>query len=324
MKKILLFVSALSLATACIDQDFDLDKIEDLDFALGNENSEFRLPLANITVLSEALEGANTVASLSDMFAEADIWLPSSCNVLDLALLRDENSRGVNSYINSLVDELFGELKTNSQKREKVATLIADQYSGSMTVPPVLAQQGVSLHDYIALYLTDPDYSADIKQSISDLASAHLDALYAVEPVDTQLDGLDIDEGVIDALTGEGRALQLYGSVANYIPFDCTGILVIKSSASSDEYDDEYYNDYYYFDPVEVEINLDYHKTETELRHVEITRDVLNGLNSGATLSVSFMPTTYSPGQILPANDDSALEIALKLYKKGGLNISDL
>ena len=317
MKKILLFVSALSLATACIDQDFDLDKIEDSDFALGNENSEFRLPLANITVLSEALEGANTVASLSDMFAEADIWLPSSCNVLDLALLRDENSRGVNSYINSLVDELFGELKTNSQKREKVATLIADQYSGSMTVPPVLAQQGVSLHDYIALYLTDPDYSADIKQSISDLASAHLDALYAVEPVDTQLDGLDIDEGVIDALMGsdedseDDSSLELYGYATNYIPFDCEGKLEISSIYGG-------------FEPITLTINLVYGKAETEIKGVKITKEVLNGLRDGSNLSVTFTPTTYYPGQILPANDDSALEIALKLYKKGGLNISDL
>lgn len=319
MKKILLFVSVLTLAAACVDQDFDLDKIDDSDFALGNDNSEFMLPLANITVLTNALESASTVEPLRGMFVEADEWLPSSYDKLDFALLSSESGR--DDYLQKIIDDLFVEFQADNAKCETVAARIEESYYSNIDIP---AEYGTDIHAYVIENLkNNSTYNEKIKQQVTDLASAHLDALYSVEPVETELDGLDIDESVIDALTGEGSKLEIYGTIDNYVPFDCKGTLVIKSSDQTDSSDD-YYDYGYYFDPVEIEINLDYHKTATELRRVEITRDVLNGLSRGATLSVSFMPSAYYPRQTLPEDNKAAMKMTLKLYKKGGLNISDL
>ncbi len=70
-----LFLFAAALASSCIDNAYDLSNVNTDDVTIGDEDSEYRLPLATVYVsMSELNEGG---ADIKTLFDEADIWLPS-------------------------------------------------------------------------------------------------------------------------------------------------------------------------------------------------------------------------------------------------------
>ena len=75
MRKFLPFLFAAALASSCIDNAYDLSNVNTDDVTIGDEDSEYRLPLATVYVsMSELNEGG---ADIKTLFDEADIWLPS-------------------------------------------------------------------------------------------------------------------------------------------------------------------------------------------------------------------------------------------------------
>lgn len=75
MRKFLPFLFAAALASSCIDNAYDLSNVNTDDVTIGDEDSEYRLPLATVYVsMSELKEGG---ADIKTLFDEADIWLPS-------------------------------------------------------------------------------------------------------------------------------------------------------------------------------------------------------------------------------------------------------
>ena len=308
MKKFLLFAAALTLFASC-DNDFDLSDITADDIGIGSENSEFRLPLANISVLGDMLSSHKddgTYAPLSDIFAEADIWLPTGY-ALDLeALANDADGK----YLDGVIDDLFAELKTNDAKRRQVADLMATpQYSPAVHVPDVLAAQGVGVSDYIYGYMDNADYADDIRASVREAASVHLDSLNEVDPVESQFSGFDLDDDIIDVLAGEGSELKIYGTVFNALPISCTVQFVLSSNAGRTlvEFDD-----------------MTLASGGTADVETAVDGSDLRGMNGRMTLKVTFTPQTYYTGKDIPSASETALEMVLKLYKKGGMNLGEL
>lgn len=77
MRKFLPFLFAAALASSCIDNAYDLSNVNTDDVTIGDEDSEYRLPLATVYVsMSELNEGG---ADIKTLFDEADIWLPRPC-----------------------------------------------------------------------------------------------------------------------------------------------------------------------------------------------------------------------------------------------------
>lgn len=317
MKKLLLFAAVATLTASCVDKDFDLKDADWEDVQIGNDDSEFRLPLANISVKGDAIGG--TYDSLENIFGEADEWIPLSDKYAAVSLTQLSDPSG--NYLNTLVDDLFAELQTNDQRRAAVARRIGTQYKSSVSVPAELAAQGVSLEDYINVYLTVPQYSDRIKTSVHDLAAAHLESMTTcIDQISQSLAAFKIGGDVTDALADNAKDMKVYGTVTTSLPIDCNGNFSLspKEEKENENEEKEAKEDYKPF--FSANLNLGYMKTENI--DAPIDGDGLRGLTKAMTLTVTFEPTTYYPRKTLPGSNDNAVEMVLKLYKKGGLSFS--
>lgn len=75
MKNFLFLLCILSLCFGC-DKAYDLNKIESGDVTIGNDQSEWIMPLAQITVGMDELQDGS--ADIRAIFDEVDIWLPTT------------------------------------------------------------------------------------------------------------------------------------------------------------------------------------------------------------------------------------------------------
>jgi hypothetical protein len=65
------------LSTACVDKDYDLGNIDTDNIAIGDEGSQFRIPLVKVLVSKDEIK--NNGGNIEEIFREADIWFPPSC-----------------------------------------------------------------------------------------------------------------------------------------------------------------------------------------------------------------------------------------------------
>ena len=83
MKRLFLMAVALCCGIAvssCIDESFDLSDVNTDDVTIGNDDSEFLLPLATVNVTSADIcqkAGVNEI-SLKQMYDEVSIWFPTT------------------------------------------------------------------------------------------------------------------------------------------------------------------------------------------------------------------------------------------------------
>ena len=125
MRKFLPFLFAAALASSCIDNAYDLSNVNTDDVTIGDEDSEYRLPLATVYVsMSELNEGG---ADIKTLFDEADIWLPSplpgNAAYVDLRELQNTPET-----ITPLLDALIDQMMDDDAKITAVADLLAEKY----------------------------------------------------------------------------------------------------------------------------------------------------------------------------------------------------
>lgn len=76
MKKIFTLLCVALAAVSCIDDDYDLGKVETGNITIGGDQTAFEMPLAQIVIgMTELRNGSSDVKAI---FEEADIWLPST------------------------------------------------------------------------------------------------------------------------------------------------------------------------------------------------------------------------------------------------------
>lgn len=125
MRKFLPFLFAAALASSCIDNAYDLSNVNTDDVTIGDEDSEYRLPLATVYVsMSELKEGG---ADIKTLFDEADIWLPSplpgNAAYVDLRKLQN-NPDTITPLLQALIDQMMDD----DAKIAAVADLLAEKY----------------------------------------------------------------------------------------------------------------------------------------------------------------------------------------------------
>ena len=74
MRTLSLLLLSGALMTACVDRDYDLSDLDFDNVAIGDENSEFRIPLATVQVSMDEI--AENGVNIEAIFREADIWPP--------------------------------------------------------------------------------------------------------------------------------------------------------------------------------------------------------------------------------------------------------
>ena len=115
------------LSTACVDKDYDLGNIDTDNIAIGDEGSQFRIPLVKVLVLKDEIK--NNGGNIEEIFREADIWFPSQLpdgKFVDLVKLQDKDDQ---TYVNTLLRTLREEMQASDAKLASGVDLVWDKYA---------------------------------------------------------------------------------------------------------------------------------------------------------------------------------------------------
>lgn len=127
MKNFLSLLCIFSLCVGC-DKAYDLNKIESGDVTIGNDQSEWIMPLAQITVGMDELQDGS--ADIRAIFDEVDIWLPTTlpgnAEWVDIVRLSSDGTY-LDGMLEALIDEM---LVPGSKKMDEVVDLIWSNYEG--------------------------------------------------------------------------------------------------------------------------------------------------------------------------------------------------
>ena len=124
MRKIVTLLLFGAFALSCTDKAYDLSQIETGDVAIGNDDSEFRMPL--MTVLVPMADLSANGEDIQSIFNEADIWLPTAATVVDLVRLDSDPT-----YRDQLISETVAEMHSSDTKLNAVIALSYEQYYAS-------------------------------------------------------------------------------------------------------------------------------------------------------------------------------------------------
>jgi len=309
MKKFLLPLICAVLAASCIDEEFDFSDIDTDDIGIGSEESDFRMPLANIEVKTSALR--NQDLNLREIFDEADTWLPSQlpggADYVDLHLLASDEG----GYRSSLISATLDEAASNSVKLHAIADMLQSRYASNFT-GMIPAGSGLSVSEFIVGYYSDPTVSSIIKAEINGIADRYLtDLTMSLDEVTCEIGGIDISEDIIDMFTtGIGTAdrpdavnmLEVYGTVDNRIPVDCSSDVTFVGTR------------------IRLSVDAQYGKV-AEIPACRLFGDDLRRVIDDARLTVPVSLDRYYMGREFPADDQTALTLRLSLHKRGALNL---
>lgn len=300
MKKVLFFAAALILASSCVDEGFDLSEVVTDDMAIGSNESTFKIPLANITVKADAISGED--GSLESILRDADLLIPANFDKLDLQ----------NVPADAFVGELFDNLRNDGGLRRDVGEFLQDSEYREAVVPTLPAElRGLDLAEVFSDHFEVLYARQELRDEMARIIRQYLGSINDTMPsVDVEMDGFGIEENMIDMLTGTGE-IRLYGTVANKMPLDGKAVLVLAKNDGSDE------------TIVRLELPLDYTDSSKDFS-VTIGNDALRSMTGYMQMHVALDLASYYPRKPLSEADGTVLKLALKLEKKGGLNISDL
>lgn len=297
MKKILFFATILAMASSCVDEGFDLSRVDTDDIVIGSDESKFIIPLANITVKSDAVKGED--GSLESMLRDADLLIAASFGKIDLR----------NVPADAIVDALFDELRTERSRRQEVGEFLEDSKYRNEVVSALPANlRGLDLSDVFINHIGELYNRKELRDKMRDIIVESLGSFNDSMPsVSEKFDGFGIDEDLIDMLTGTGE-IRLFGTVDDMMPIDGKAFLVLKRDDGSGE------------TILKLELPLDYNGSSKDFSTV-IDDSVLHEMVWSMEMQVSLEPSSYYPRKPFAAADNTVLKIALKLEKQGGLNI---
>ena len=103
----------LSFCIGC-DKAYDLNKIESGDVTIGNDQSEWTMPLAQIMVGMDELQDGS--ADIRAIFDEVDIWLPTTlpgnAEWVDIVRLSSDGT-----YLDGMLEALIDEMLVPGSKK---------------------------------------------------------------------------------------------------------------------------------------------------------------------------------------------------------------
>lgn len=320
MKKFYLFILLMVGATACIDEAYDLSQVADDDFAIGNDQSEFLMPLANITLTAEQLisQSDSEDSDVVSVYQEADIWLPSQLpggvDFVEVLLLQEDAA-----YLQSILDALFDEMAISETKRVMVCELIAEKYRDEFvstlpaTMPAEVREQilnsdPATCADLIGELFLDEATCEPISLSIGEVAEYHLvnmqmkDVIYEIGDLGL---GSDIEDMIKENLDPEGtepvvNALYLSGTIDSGFPF----FLLI----------------YPHLDGTNVDLGpLRVTNEVTQIEEVRLYEEDIQVIFDGTTLTMPLRISRYYPNRGF--DEQSEVHIHLILRKTGSLKL---
>lgn len=308
MKKLVILLLCGAFALSCTDKAYDLSQIETGDVAIGNDDSEFRMPL--MTVLVPMADLAADGKEIQAIFDEADIWLPTAATAVDLVRLDSDPD-----YRTQLIAATVAEMHTSDAKLNAVIALSYEQYYASFAPVLGLDPAHPDPNAYAAAFgriFASEELAGELEARIGEAATDYLSSIH-IDPVEYTIDALGIDESVIDMLcdnldpegTPDARnTLHLYGSVASRLP-------VTVHVAPT-------------FTPTDITFKFDVEAASPDsgIPQTQLFGDDLRQLVGGITVRIPVTLLTYYRDLGFDDAADSQLTIDLRLLKRGGLKLN--
>lgn len=305
MRALFLLLLSGALMTACVDQDYDLNNLDSDNIAIGDENSEFRIPLATVQVSMDEI--AENGVNIEAIFREADIWLPSSEKEVDIPALT-----GDSDYRDGLIEDMIDEMRRDQEKLNGVARLTYEKYYDEFAGLLGIEGYGLTPEEYAEAFETAFEFSSDeIEGRIKQVASEYLLTIN-IEPVEYEIGHIDLDDGVIDMLSEnldpEGtpdakNTLDIYGSISSRLPVTMRLEPVFLPT------------------DVAFEITVDATKEENAIPSTRLYADDLRQIVDGASIRIPIALETYYRDRGFDNSAQQQITIDLRLVKRGGLKL---
>ena len=315
MRKFLPFLFAAALASSCIDNAYDLSNVTTDDVTIGDEDSEYRLPLATVYVsMSELKEGG---ADIKTLFDEADIWLPSplpgNAAYVDLRELQNTPET-----ITPLLDALIDQMMDDDAKITAVADLLAEKYlSTFLPLLPPNTDPADFKPVFIEAFRNMPMLHDRLSGEVKSLAGSYLTEL-KVQDVTYDIGKIDIGGDVVDMLCenldSEGtpnpkNTLHLYGSITSALP---VSLRLVP-----------------YFSPTNVRFDVTVEPGKTnEIRETQLFESDLRQIIEGAEIILPVSLEKYYPGYDFSSGQQIVITLPYSLFdflKRGNSgDISDI
>lgn len=297
------------LSTACVDKDYDLGNIDTDNIAIGDEGSQFRIPLVKVLVSKDEIK--NNGGNIEEIFREADIWFPTQLpddKFVDLVKLQNEPA-----YVNTLLRTLREEMQTSDAKLASVVDLVWDKYAADFL--PLLNLTAPDEQTFKTAFKTAYRNDASLRERLADevsaLARTYLTGSLGIDQLEYEVGHIDISSDIVDMLADnldpEGtpnarNTLFLYGQITSGLPLS----LRLDPRLSPTEV------------TFQVEVGVD--KTSNDIPETQLFAEDLRQIVEGITIRIPVTLTEYYPGKGF-SDDQYQIVISLSLLKNGGLKL---
>ena len=211
------------LSTACVDKDYDLGNIDTDNIAIGDEGSQFCIPLVKVLVSKDEIK--NNGGNIEEIFREADIWFPSQLpdgKFVDLVKLQDKDDQ---TYVNTLLRTLREEMQASDAKLASVVDLVWDKYAAGFLL--LLNLTAPDEQTFKTAYRNDASLRERLADEVSALARTYLTGSLGIDQLEYEVGHIDISSDIVDMLADnldpEGtpnarNTLFLYGQITSGLP----------------------------------------------------------------------------------------------------------
>ena len=309
MRKLILLLLSGVLSTACVDKDYDLGNIDTDNIAIGDEGSQFRIPLVKVLVSKDEIK--NNDGDIEKIFREADIWFPTQLpddKFVDLVKLQNEPA-----YVNTLLRTLREEMQTSDAKLASVVDLVWDKYAADFL--PLLNLTAPDEQTFKTAFKTAYRNDASLRERLADevsaLARTYLTGSLGIDQLEYEVGHIDISSDIVDMLADnldpEGtpnarNTLFLYGQITSGLPLS----LLLDPS----------------FSPTEItfQVGVGADKASNDIPQTQLFAEDLRQIVEGITIRIPVTLTEYYPGKEF-SDDRYQIVISLSLLKNGGLKL---
>lgn len=310
MQKFILLLLGGVLGVSCVDKDYDLNDIDTDNVTIGDETSEFAIPLARVKVgMKELSDGgaSGEVCDIEEIFDEADTWLPSplpgNADYVDLTELSNDSA-----YADSLIEALSKQMMRDEEKLAAVTDRIWAEYREEffeVLELPQDADETLFKETFRTMFRSN----AAVREKAQEQARSYLTRIQ-VEPISYAIDDIGIGSDLVDMLTDNlgtpenpdpHHSLSLYGDITSDLP---VGMRL----------DPEFQGTRVRF-PGEIEPDRTNPIEETRLY-----ADDLRTIVGGVVIEIPVELRKYYPGTDFDPSQQ--IVINLRLVKRGGLSFN--